>query len=410
MRLFNHKITLFEILLIIDLLHDIPAVGFYMPGAIFSAIVVLTFAVGLFQVKRFGSHILSPSIKIMGVFILAFFFICINHSYSPAIAFYQFLQSLIYPIIGFYLLSKSDVGLAKIIFLVLSLTYIITSITTTIGCMQYPLAARELTGNQDDSIAYALYKSKNIGDFHFVYFLTISMPLIIGLIKQGYIKRYVGYILVCLFLTTIYFSAYTTALLLSVMSVALLFVGKELNSKNTRKVVTAFVVIAIFSSSLLPVLLEMLSSFVGTDDVSSRLTDVASYMNNQDIDEDGDMSIRLETFSKSFNAFLSSPLIGSWGNPPVGGHSYYLDTMGNYGLIGIAALILMYRKVIHTVIKPFKKHSWYGYIVMTFVLSVMQAAINPNPSLKVLIVAIPIFIILMLDKDEENTFSTYSSI
>lgn len=396
--------------MIVNLLHDIPAVGFYMPGAIFSAVVVLTFVAGFLQINRFGTYVFSPSIKMMGVFILTFIYICVNHSYSPAIAFYQFLQSLVYPIIGFYLLSKRDIGLTKVFFLVLALTYILTSITTAIGCQQYPLAARELTGNQEDSIAYALYKTKNIGDFHFVYFLTISMPLVIGLIKHGYIKKYIGYVIVALFLATIYYSAYTTALLLSVMSAALLFIGKDLNSGNTNRIVILFVVFAILGSSLLPVLLDLLSSLAGTDDVSSRLADVNSYMNNQDIDEDGDMSIRLDKFSKSFNAFLNNPIIGSWGNPHVGGHSYFLDTMGDFGFIGIAALVIMYRKIINTVIIPFKNYSWYGYIAMTFTLSIMQAAINPNPSLKVLIVAIPVFVLLMLEKDEENSFSTYSSI
>ena len=49
--MFNHRISLFEILLIVNLLHDIPAVGFYMPGAIFSAVVVLTIVAGFLQIN-----------------------------------------------------------------------------------------------------------------------------------------------------------------------------------------------------------------------------------------------------------------------------------------------------------------------------------------------------------------------
>ena len=57
----------------------------------------------------------------------------------------------------------------------------------------------------------------------------------------------------------------------------------------------------------------------------------------------GDLEARILLYEKSIYNFINNPIWGS--NSYGGGHSYILDNMSKFGLLGIIAMIIMYLRI-----------------------------------------------------------------
>ena len=387
--------TFFELLILLDLLHTMPYVGFYMPSIVYVILIGLTYLVGWLQLRgRYVQMLVRDVLPVSGIFVLMFILIWATNLYPVSIAAYQLFQYVLTPLIGFYILRFGNPRFVKFVFFELAFIYVVTSITTINGCIDYPLAARELTGNQADAEVYDLYKSMNIGDFHFVYFITLSIPLLIGLIKQKVVSRFWSSLVLALFVITIYFTSYTTALLIALLALSLLFVSSQMNYKTTRLLAGVLVLSVVIGSSFVNDLLNFIADLALTKDVSSRLMDVSAYISGEEMDSEGDMIIRVSKFQKSLISFYSNPILGTWDKQSVGGHSYLLDNLALFGLLGFLSIYIMYKKIYIAILKNNKNKSWFGFIYVSFLLSLVQALLNPTPSLNILVLAAPIYVVI----------------
>ena len=398
----RNSATALTVLAILYVLHNIPIIGYYTPAVVFLLITVLLYlalvmkigAGNFFKLLMLAFPVISiPFLRLLQVF-------CAGE-HAVGLEFYSFIQILIYPLLGLYVLQSRNTAFCKTFFAVLIIAYSITALTTIVGCRMFPNAARALTGTQDDITLYGQYKAMNIGDFHFVYFITFLLPLLIGSIRYNVIKKWMGILLVVLIVVAVYYSAYTTALLFCVMGLLLFFVRKNIPGKSLMwlGIVVFFLVFA--GGALLSSVMSFVSERVGNEDVASRLADMSIMFSGgsvESFDEASDLSTRHELFSRSWKAFLSNPIIGTWRLKSLGGHSFLLDTMGLFGLLGLACIIWMYVRSYKLFLAPFNHKPWYSFLLFSFLLIVFQAVLNPQPTINVISYILPVYACLM-DKE-----------
>lgn len=381
------------------ILHSIPVIGYYTPAVAFLLVTVLLY-VALALKASAGSflRLLVLSLPVVIIPLLRLILVLAGGNHDFSLEMYSFMQVLIYPMLGLYVIRSKNTAFCKAILLVFLVSYSITAITTIIGCNMFPNAARALTGNQDDLALYGQYKRLNIGDFHFVYFITLTLPLLIGSIRYNAIKKSIGYLLVALVLVAVYYSAYTTALLFCFVALILFFVGKN----TTGRILVWYVLIAILlvtvGGNLLSPILSSASSSIDNEDVALRLSDMSSVLSGtklESLDEASDMGTRYDLFSRSWNSFLANPIIGSWKLKMVGGHSFVLDTLGLFGLVGLFCMLWMYIRSYKMYLGSSKQKPWFAFLLSSFLLIIFQACLNPQPTINVLSFVLPMYTCLM---------------
>lgn len=115
-------------------------------------------------------------------------------------------------------------------------------------------------------------------------------------------------------------------------------------------------------------------------------------------------SNRIFLYERSIRTFFDNPLFGTMlkGGGGVGGHSFILDTIGVYGIFGIALLFFMYRKIYRLFFEPFKNEDGYGYVLWLFLQSILLSCINTGLWLPVLTLFTPVILYKIYGYGEEN--------
>ncbi len=406
MRAKNNAKTL-TILSALYILHAIPIIGYYTPAIVFLLVTLLLYVVLALNASS-GSFVrlLALSLPVISIPFLRLIQVIVVGERDFYLESYSFIQVLIYPMLGLYVLRSKNITFCKTILLIFLVSYSITAVTTIIGCYLFPDAARALTGNQDNLALYGQYKRMNIGDFHFVYFITLTLPLIIGSIRYKLIKKPIGILLVVLVIVAVYYSAYTTALLFSILALLLFFVPKNIAGNKLFFLGIVAFVILMMSSTVLSTILSSVSGNINNEDIASRLADMSTVFSGgtvESLDAESDMGARYDLFSRSWQAFLQNPIIGSWSLRAIGGHSFFLDTIGLFGLLGLLCLVWMYVRSFKLFLAPFRKNSWYAFLLSTFFLIIFQAILNPQPTIKVLSFVLPMYACLM-DKETRRCY------
>ena len=120
---------------------------------------------------------------------------------------------------------------------------------------------------------------------------------------------------------------------------------------------------------------------------------------------------RLELYMMSIYWFFDHILLGSFITrySEMGGHSFILDTLANYGLLGGFLLYLMYRNIYSTFYAKYKNCVGYGYILWTFIQTLILSTVNTTMWLEVLALFVPIFLYCIFKEEEmENEDSVDS--
>ena len=109
---------------------------------------------------------------------------------------------------------------------------------------------------------------------------------------------------------------------------------------------------------------------------------------------EGSESKRIFLYQRSIQTFFSNPLFGTIfsGGGGVGGHSFILDTIGVYGVLGVVLLFYMYRNIYRYFIAPFRNEDGYGYVLWLFLQSILLSCINTGMWLTVLTLFAPILL------------------
>lgn len=319
---------------------------------------------------------------------------------------YSVLLWLVPLIIGYYFTryKKKDIGsVSKTIVI----AFIITTITTCVGLIQHPFAARVLatiSSSQDENAI--LYNWKNIGGYDFVYFLVLLYPILILAYKQKKVNSFFTVIGTMMIFATVILSEYATALLLIMCTSILFFCKRDLNRQSVYILLIVSALLLVFCKDYISHLLTYIAESIGSETISERFLALAGGSDTLKSFDDN----RIELYQRSLNTFLANPILGTFlsGNNLIGGHSFILDTLAQFGLLGALFLFFMYRKIYNYFIAIFKNKTGYGYILWAFFQTVLLSTINTGMWLEVLALIIPILVTQIYngEKSYENSLDS----
>jgi len=385
----NKNGGLIIILFCVFYLHNYPSIAFRFPIVIYWGIVVLLFS--LLLNRKYKALSIRNAILIFGLSALSFVITVLKTPLLFGTYMVELLELCIYLMMGQYLIEDNNKKTITFIIIFVLTFYIITSITTNIGCQLYPLASRELAdGVHGDSDLSRLYKSMNIGGFDFIYSVVLVVPLLIGTIK---IKKKIVYWIIgvpslLLIGIGVISAQYTTALVVYLLGIASVFL-KERNGSVFAPFFYSLLLIIVFVP-----LLSVLTTMIQGDVLSERVNDILSFLTGEQNDLNGidGMDERVTRWRMSVDTMFAYPLIGGWigKGASVGGHSFILDSIAYYGIVGIVLLYAMYKNIYMLFIQKYKNHSCYNYLLYVLVLSILIAVLNPFPNLEFLVFTLPL--------------------
>ncbi len=384
---------LFELLAFLYIAHKVlPAVGHYMPGVMYLGLVAAVFVFAFFM--SVSKTTVSASIRLLAVFsvsLLEFVRQLIQGSLvSSGTYMYGEVQVFLYALIAIAFIYRNDSNQIKNITNLIFFSYGITAITTFIGNNRYEGASRLLATLDNNDPTRQLYASQNIGGFVLIYELVLIVPLIIYMIKKRKMNRALGWGLIILLGMTIIGSEYTTALLMYVLSLTLFLIPK-ITKRKIIVLVIILVILFIINSLYFADLFEYLSENVQSETLSVRFGELAELLREGESSADGNATNRMDLYKKSINSFFKSGMMGVWAGGGIGGHSFIFDTMGRYGIIGIFAMIVMYRMIYRMFIGPYRREDFYPYLFFIYMIAIFMAFINPKTYLFIFICLIPLF-------------------
>ncbi len=305
---------------------------------------------------------------------------------------YGFAQIYVFAIVGEYLIKKGRDNHIRGLYLVLLLILTITTITTYFGNLAIPGASRNMaTGLIDDRDLMAVYTNLNIGGFSFVYTLVLVLPFLFYVLRfySGNLFKKTLMIGVLLFdFLVIYTTEYSTAILCMVLSVFILFLPPRLSYKNTIWVSLSIIIVGIILSYFLPSMLNAFSSASDSYNVSVRMGELGKMMSGSTTS--GAVQGRINLWRLSWNNFIHHPLFGTGTNG--GGHSFLLDTLSKYGLVGLLLAYLQYKTTYRLFVKPYLKTDYCTLFIFVYVLNMAFSIVNTYYYYNIFLLFIPLFI------------------
>lgn len=314
---------------------------------------------------------------------------------------YQILLFLMPIFLGRYIISEKSYRMQRIYGIIIIVFVLITSATTILGCMRYPNASRIMATVEDaDSAEFIMYNWLNIGDYSFVYTLVLLYPVVILAYKMKKVPLIAALGAAVLCIAVAIFTEYTIALILVILSSFLLLTKRGLTSKGILFFAIFCIIMFFVFSSNISTFLKWLGSSVNSEQMSDRLVALSEGQKGLESAEDN----RFELYTMSFNTFLERPLYGIFltGNWGVGGHSFILDNLAQYGLIGGTIMFFMYRGVYKVFFKPFSDRVGYGYVLWIFIQAIILSLINTGMWLEVICLYAPVFINVIYGKEVSN--------
>lgn len=399
------KLNLIEILVIVAFAYSIaPIVSRFISSYLttyFYMLIVVALIALVMLIK--GTRSLNDCIVLLVPFLLWKGLSFLISSSGIVLWAYQAMLDLLPVVLGYYFLYhvKDDrFGLfAKIIFWLC----VITCITTIIGCMEFPDASRYLaTVENPDAAKAVLYNWRNIGGYEFVYMIVLSHPLVIIAQKAGKIKKIHAFLCTALVFALSIFSGYTTALLLTLLTTFTYFLNKKLTPKQLIFWVVCVIVITVTFFTIFSDLLIWLADVIDNKFISERLRSLAGGRGGIEGSDDN----RIALYEMSLNTFLRNPILGSYlGGGSNGGHSFLLDFLAQFGIVGLAVLIFAYCVIYKYFFAPYKNKEGFGFVIWLFVQTLLLSLVNTGMWLIVLTLIIPIFLKVIYKGDDksENT-------
>lgn len=248
-------------------------------------------------------------------------------------------------LLTFYMLTPIPEAKTRLTKLML-LTFSITAVTSLIGVISNPRAARLLTyaaNSIDEDIALRML---NIGDISFFQGLVACVPILMTFIVKN---KYRLFSIICLaFVFAALLSAsFTISLLVFFIAIAVGFLVN--NSSVKRGIIVVCLAIMLI---LVPwdSLLFFIASKFGNDYVGDRLSALSVFFSTGSLT--GDVASRIDVYLTSLETFISHPFgIGAEYSHVtfqngIGYHSQILDDMARYGIFAIAFYGCFFKKYI----------------------------------------------------------------
>lgn len=309
---------------------------------------------------------------------------------------YQVLLFLLPVCIGFYIVSH--LCFSEFYSWVLIVITAITCITTAVGCIRNPNAARTLATTQTSQDPFAIYyELQNIGGYSFVYSTVLLFPFAILAYRMK--KLHITFVL--LFAAIIIFMLiqveYTFAVLLFLLSCVTFFFKRDMTIKQIFLMILGFTVIVLVFRVAIGTFLSNFANMIGSEGMSDKIS--ALFLGQDSVDNFDDD--RGALYLRSLQMFLEHPIFGSLtGSSRVtGGHSFILDHFALYGMIGGIPMILMYVGIYKTFFEPLKNKPYFAIVFWAFVQPIVLSTINTGMWLNNLCMFTPMLLCAIYGKE-----------
>lgn len=252
----------------------------------------------------------------------------------------------------------------------------LTAVTTVIGNIRYPYASRQLASTID-MVSNRMYQGLNIGGYGFIYALVLLLPFIFYRFKKTHRKKYI--VMFVLYEIAIIFSAYMTAILLSVIAIFISLIVVSSFRRHVIVIVIAVSTLLAVLRSQIAVLLNNIYTFLLAGNLlilAERVENLYRLLSNGELV--GDAGYRNELYEMSIEAFQRSPVMGklTGGTSTLGLHAEFLDLLGGIGIFGITILILILLPRIKAYTKQIKKTDCVQYCLISTSILVIIGFIN----------------------------------
>lgn len=217
----------------------------------------------------------------------------------------------------------------------------VTAITTLIGIVRYDEPCRQLAKGRPE--ISALYQSRNIGGYGFIYALIFFIPVLLERYKLYKKKCYLAIVL--LFSVCIVLARYGTAIVVFMLIIGVyLYLEAKIRMIYKNLIAGVIALIAIISEQWF-IIFAILTRFfesLGIDTLSIRMEQVYRSLNtNKQV---GDLAERAQLRRMSLDVFKEHVIWGNFGTTdkqPLGMHSELCDLLGGAGLVGLVLFILL---------------------------------------------------------------------
>lgn len=367
--------SMINCLLAIYLVYNIPIVPHYISTVLF----VFPTALLLLCLVAYGSVPQNAGAKFFITSFLFLLLLLVDEMFIEGnIVYYLWNVLLKYtPLVAGYLIIEHKLQKTARTFLVMTLlTYILTCITTYIALQTYPNASRDLASGTNAGF----FGRMNVGGFSFIYSLAITHPMFVYYLrKKGH--PILSVLVTLLFTGCIIAARYTIALIVFAVSLLCYLIPAKESKKLNKSFIVIILVCFLIAFMLAPTLLEHLAEQELFGGFSKNLLDISNMLRGENVQE-SNTKVRQMKYSMSWEAFLQHPLLGgmlayrgSITNVS-GGHSFFLDIMGRWGLIGISIVLATVWRIIKWYKSLFAGSYALYYALFCLTLSLVVAALN----------------------------------
>ena len=384
----NYKSFVLIFLLLFGIMPIIPrAVSTYLTTYFYMAVVVavVLFTLGSSRLARTKELImlLLPFIVYETIVLVA------KQSSDVLLAGYQVLLFLLPVCVGFYLVSNTF--FSGLYASVIVIAFIITGITTIVGCMAFPDAARILasTETSQDPLA-VMYSWMNIGGYGFVYSMVLLYPYVVLAFKMKRLRLIPMILISIVMLFTVISAEYSYAFMLLMVSALMLILPRDISVKRFILLMLVFVVAVFLFRTTVAAIISAIGDYLGNSAMTDKINVIFLGTDSvEGFDDD-----RGALYMMSVDIFLQNPLFGNLakGRYVTGGHSFILDTLANYGLVGGIPMFFMYRQIWRSFFKPLKDHTGSCLVFWAFIQPIVLSLINTGMWLENLCLYPPILL------------------
>jgi hypothetical protein len=250
------------------------------------------------------------------------------------------------------------------------------------GLKEFPFASRELASGMARDPNFMLYNSRNIGGFDFTYLVPIVIPMFLFMYSKKTINLLQLVIILYLLINFVFLTQYTTAIIFVFVALLSFLFARNYTPRKFIIILMSFSLIFIFLKPLIGFLFFYLAIDNVSPDVAMRFIALGEKMMGVETTNDAYL-LREEVYNKSIQVFLSDPILGGvfHGSNNIGGHSFILDIITSFGLLGLISLIFAYRKIFRCFYLPFRYESYYGYMLWALLVSIILAILNTVPNI-----------------------------
>lgn len=257
----------------------------------------------------------------------------------------------------------------KIISIIGFLILLTTSLINLPLLIEDPMFTRDTIKSLTEGDLDIKYVNKlGIFSYGLVHAIPTVLPLIIYNIKSNkQIIRFLWLAFLLILCYVIFKLSFGTVIIISIFIIPTAFLISKNRSKNRFMLfVLAITVIFVLNNDNIISFLRILQPFFDDTIIQVKIDDI---INSLKYSSEGSVNNRKILYEQSLISFNKNPIFGSNSYMDIGGHSFILDFLGWFGLLGTVPLILFFTEVLKTNYKmlPRKVHTYYLLSILPFI-------------------------------------------